>query len=66
MYEKLKAFEGTSRGIEKFMKRSDEKKRDLKKDDDRQRQRMIDLQDDTLDKLDDLKREIEGKCNIPR
>ena len=42
---KHKIFEGVTRSIEKIMIRSDNKKKDMKKDDDKQRQTLIDLQE---------------------
>lgn len=48
---KHKKFEGVTRSIEKILKRSDDKKKDMKKDDDKQRERLIMLQDTQLEQL---------------
>ena len=53
-----KVFEGVTRSIEKFLKKSDDLRAGIKKDDDMQRSKLIQLQDNILDKLDDLKRDI--------
>lgn len=39
------------------MIRSDNKKKDMKKDDDKQRQTLIDLQEQQIEQMDDFKRE---------
>lgn len=54
---KHKIFEGVTRSIEKIMIRSDNKKKDMKKDDDKQRQTLIDLQEQQIEQMDDFKRE---------
>ena len=60
--DKYKIFEGFTRTIDKHIKRSENKKRLIKKDDDNQRKKLIELQKSQLEMLDDLKRDI---CNRP-
>lgn len=63
MHEKMKLFEGTTKTLQKFINSNENKKRDAKLDDDRQRVKLLSLQATQLDKLDDIKREVENRLS---
>lgn len=56
-----KKYVGTTRSIEKVIIASDNRKADIKKNEDAQRLKLRKLQEKTLDFIDEIQREVAGR-----